>query len=151
MRVRYSRYICSHLLSLLQVVAEYIFGKRVGPAPLSYHSNDERDFLLADQKFLYLTWILARNSTLTQTIPSWTGFNIILRKDIPVSKSLVGYLDCLDAPATDNATIYHLLCRSLMIKEKLGLSSMVCVYDQAIFAKDMEILFKEKEKFKSLY
>ena len=51
-------------------------------------------------KFLHLTWILARNSTLTQTIPSWTGFNIILRKDISVSKSLVGYLHCLDAPAT---------------------------------------------------
>ena len=67
-----------------------------------------------------------------------------------MSKSLVGYLDCLDAPATDNATIYHLLCRSLMIKEKLGLSSMVCVYDQAIFAKAIEIKFKEKEKFKSL-
>ena len=149
-RVRHSCYICSYFLSLLQVVAEYISGKRVGPAPISYHSNDERDFLLSDQEVLYLTWTLARNSTLPQTIPSWTGFNIILRKDIPVSKSLVGYLDCLDAPATDNATIYHLLCRSLMIKEKLGLSSMVCVYDQAIFAKAIEIQFKEKEIFKSL-
>ena len=63
---------------------------------------------------------------------------------------MVGYLDCLDAPATDNATIYHLLCRSLMIKEKLGLSSTVCVYDQAIFAEAIEIQFEEKEKFKSL-
>ena len=27
---------------------------------------------------------------------------------------------------------------------------MVCVYDQAIFAKAIEIKFKEKEKFKSL-
>ena len=122
-------------------MAEYISEKPDGPAPLSYHSNDERDFLLADQEVLHLIWILARNSTLPQTIPSWTGFYIILRKDIPVSKSLVGYLDCLDAPATDNATIYHLLCRSLMIKEKLGLSSMVCVYDQTIFVKAIEIQF----------
>ena len=98
-------------------------------------------FYLPTKRFLYLTWILARNSTFPQTILSWTGFNIILRKDIPVSKSLVGYLDCLDAPATDNATIYHLLCRSLMIKEKLGLSSMVCVYDQTIFVKAIEIQF----------
>ena len=100
-------------------MAEYISRKRVGPALLSYHSNDERDFLLADQEVLYLTWTLARNSTLPQTIPSWKRFNIILRKDIPVSKSLVGYLDCLDEPATDNATIYHLLWRSLIIKENL--------------------------------
>ena len=45
----------------------------------------------------------------------------------------------------------HFLSSSLIIKEKLGLSSMVCVYDQAIFAKDIEIQFKEKEKFKLLY
>ena len=64
-------------------------------------------------------------------------------------KILFGYLDCLDAPTTDNSTIYHLLCRSLIIKEKLGLSSMVCVYDQAILAEAIEIQF-EKEKFKSL-
>ena len=63
---------------------------------------------------------------------------------------MVGYLDCLDAPATDNGTIYHLLCRSLMIKEKLGLSSTVCFYDQAIFAEAIEIQFEEKEKFRSL-
>ena len=65
-------------------------------------------------------------------------------------KILFGYLDCLDAPTTDNSTIYHLLCRSLIIKEKLGLSSMVCVYDQAILAEAIEIQFEEKEKFKSL-
>ena len=67
-----------------------------------------------------------------------------------MSKILFGYLDCLDAPTTDNATIYRLLCRSLMIKEKLGLSSMVCVYDQAILAEAIAIQFEEKEKFKSL-
>ena len=53
-RVRYSCYICSYVLSLLQ---EYIRvdPARVDPAPLSYHSNDERDFLLVDQEVLYLT------------------------------------------------------------------------------------------------
>ena len=59
-----------------------------------------------DQKSLSLTQILAKNSSLLQTIPRWTGFNIILRKDMPVSKSLIDYLDCLDALATDNST-YH--------------------------------------------
>ena len=39
----------------------------------------------------------------------------------------------------------HFLSSSLIIKEKLGLSSIVCVYDQAIFAKDIEIQFKEKK------
>ena len=79
-----------------------------------------------------------------------TSTNIILRKDIPVSKSLIDYLDNLDAPATDNPTIYCLLCRTLIIKEKLRLSAMACIYDQDIFMKAVEIQFKEKEKFKSL-
>ena len=109
--------------------------KRIGPAPSPYQSNNKIEFLLADQELLYLTWILARNSSLPQTIPSWTGLNIILRRDVPVSKSLIGYLDCLDAPATYNSTIHHLLCRSLITKEKLGLSAMVRAYHQAIFAK----------------
>ena len=97
-----------------------------------------------DQELLYLTWILARNSPLSQAILSWTWLNIISRKDVPVSKSLIGYLDCLDAPETENSTIHHLLCRSLITKEKLGLSAMVWIYDQAIFAKAVEIQFKKR-------
>ena len=97
-----------------------------------------------DQELLYLTWILARNSPLSQTILSWIWLNIISRKDVPVSKSLIGYLDCLDAPETKNSTIHHLLCRSLITKEKLGLSAMVWIYDQAIFAKTVEIQFKKR-------
>ena len=33
----------------------------------------------------------------------------------------------------------------MIIKEKLRLSAMVCVYDEAIFAKAVEIQFKEKK------
>ena len=124
--------------------------KRIGPAPSPYQSNNKIEFLLADQELLYLTWILARNSSLPQTIPSWTELNIILRRDVPVSKSLIGYLNCLDAPATDNSTMHHLLCKSVIIKEKLGLSAIVCIYYQAMYVKVVEIQFREKEKFKSL-
>ena len=119
-------------------IPEYIFRKRIGPVT-SYKSNDEREFLLADQELLYLTRILARNPSLPTTIPSWTEFNIILRKDVPVSRSLSGYLDFLDATATDNSIIHNLLRRSRIIKEKLELPSMVRVYDQVIFAKTEKI------------
>ena len=111
---------------------------------MSYRCNEEKEFLLADQELIYLTWILARDLSLWQTILIWTGFNIILRKDVPVSKILIGYLDSLDAPATDNSTIHHLLCRSLIIEKKLGLSAMVCIYGQAILVKAAETQFKEK-------
>ena len=70
-----------------------------------------------------MTWILSRNSNHFSLV----RVNIILRKDVPVSKGLTGYLDYVDAVVTDNSTIHHLLCRSLIIKEKLGLFTMVCV------------------------
>ena len=134
----------------VQIIPEYIRGKRIGPQPAQYTQDEERDFLLADQDLLYLTWVLSRIASKPQCIPSWTGFNIRIRDNVTIHKSYIGYLDCLDAPATDSATIYYLLCRSLAIKDKLELESMVCVYDQAIFAKAIEIQFKEKEKFDSL-
>ena len=39
----------------------------------------------------------------------------------------------------DNSTIHHLLRRSLIIKGKLGLSAMACVYDQVIFVEPVEM------------
>ena len=70
-----------------------------------------------------MTWILSRNSGHS----SLDRVNIILRKDVAVSKGLTGYLDYVDAAVTDNSTIHHLLCKSLIIKEKLGLFTMVCI------------------------
>ena len=103
---------------------------------------------------MYFAWILARDltrhSNMPQQIPNWTGFYIKLRENKNVTQSSIGYLDCLDAPATDMSTIYYLLCRSLHIKEQLDLCSLVCVYGQAIFAIAVEMKFKEKEKFKNL-
>ena len=52
-------------------------------------------------------------------------FYIKLRENKNVIESSIGYLDCLDAPATDMSTIYYLLCRSLRIKEQLDLCSLV--------------------------
>ena len=41
--------------------------------------------------------------------------------------------------------------RTLKIKEQLEIEKIVCVYDQAIFAKTMEIQLKERKKFSSLF
>ena len=50
-------------------------------------------------------WSLLRQScSYVQCFPNWTGFNIIINSDTPVLKSKVGYLDCIDAPATEITT-----------------------------------------------
>lgn len=57
-------------------------------------------------------------------------------------------LDTLDSPATDLKTAYEVLCRGCEIKERLGLTAVVCVFDQAFYAKAMEVFWKEQSKFK---
>ena len=41
--------------------------------------------------------------------------------------------------------------RALKIKEQLEIEKIVCVYDQAIYAKTMEIQLKEPKMFSSLF
>ena len=95
-----------------------------------------------------IAWILSRKSSVPQAIPSWTGFNIQIRDNITPSKCSVGYLECLDSPASDMSTIFEILNRCLVTKDKLKLSAIVCIFDQAIYAKAVEIKWKMTDQFK---
>lgn len=92
-------------------------------------------------------WIILTTISLPIEIPSWTEFNIKLRKSPQICQSNIEYLDCLDAPATEIAALYYMLERSLRIKDQLELSSIVCVYDQA---KAFQIKCKEPDKFRDI-
>ena len=104
---------------------------------------------MADQEVLSLIWIITRKMCIPQTVPSWTGFNISVRNDVAVVSTAIGYLDCINASASEISTIHQVLQRCLKIKESLNLSSMVCVFDEAIYAKAVEIKWKQPEIFKS--
>ena len=56
----------------------------------------------------------------------------------------------MDSSATDLKTAYEILCCGLEIKERLQLRAVACVFDQAFYAKAMEVLWKQKERFKGL-
>ena len=94
-----------------------------------YTESFAGDILLADQRNLYAMWILLRKIELPYHIPSWSGFHIKLRENTNITQNNVGYMNCLDAPATDMSTIYHMMQRSIRIKEQLKLKSIVCVYE----------------------
>ena len=96
-------------------------------------------------------WVVLRKINFSFQIPSWTGFNINLHKNKFIIHSNVGYLDCLDAPATAMCTIYYMMERSLQIKDQLNLKSIVCVYDQMIYANAYQIKCKAQEKFQDLF
>ena len=127
---------------------DYIGSKRIGPTFEAFPSNPEKEFLFADQELLHLIWVLSRKSSLPQQIPSWTGFNITIRGNTPILESTVSYLNCIDAPATDPSAIYMVMERCLAIKERLKLKSIVCVFNQAIYAKAVEIKWKKMDQFK---
>ena len=80
----------------------YVAGTRIGPQPLPTVHNHVEEAKNAAQVAhkKNLVWILARQTDQdSQAIPSWTGFNIITRDQIPISKDVVGYLLTINALA----------------------------------------------------
>ena len=63
-------------------------------------------------------------------------------------KTSIGYLDSIDAPATDLSTTNGVLLRCLKMKASLHLESIVCVFNEAIYAKAAQIKYNNPEKFK---
>ena len=75
-----------------------------------------------------LLWILVRlHANEKQSVPRWTGFNILVRNDHEVVKDNVGYLPTINAPVTNMSTVYEVLTKSLQIKDTLNLQSIVVV------------------------
>ena len=68
-------------------------------------------------------------------MPSWTGFNIKTRDQVPISENVIGYLPTINAPATELTTVLEILKQSELIRKDLLLETIVVVMDQALFAK----------------
>ena len=85
----------------------YRYKKCVGPSFVSFPENEASDFILDDSNKRHFLWALIRYKTTEFRIPSWTGFQIYISNDIPVLKTTVGYLDCIDSSATEMSTIYQ--------------------------------------------
>ena len=84
-------------------------------------------------------------------MPSWTGFNIHVSDQVVVMESTVHYLECLDVPAIETATIQEVMERVLKMEDALKISETVSVFDQSIFPKAAEIKWKSPEKYKTVY
>jgi hypothetical protein len=128
----------------------YISGQRVGPGTVmtnhQYHRDTDRDVFIKN-----LIWILLRQvQQINQGISSWTGFHITIRKGIEVKNDTIGYLSTINAPATEMATVSEILNRSKNIMNDLHLQNVVLVFDQALYAKVAEVLWKHKESYKGI-
>ena len=128
----------------------YNVGERCGPHSRGYVEVKLNQIMERAWK-KNLLWVLVRlHASEKQSVPSWTGFNILVRNDHEVVKDNVGYLPTINAPATNMSTVYEVLTKSLQVKDTLNLQSIVVVFDQALYAKATEIKWKHREQFKDL-
>lgn len=128
----------------------YNAGQRAGP-PMTKTTEVVADMetKLARQK--NLVWMLSRMlQEKDQSVSSWTGFNIKTREEVAVTPDNIGYLPTINAPATQMSTVNEILKQSLHIQQSLGLTKIVCVFDQALYAKAVEITWKHPEQFSSI-
>ena len=65
-------------------------------------------------------------------------------------KSVVGYCQLIDASPTELSTVYILLRKSAEMALQMGLDNTVVVLDQAIYAKALDVIWKQKEEFRSV-
>ena len=125
----------------------YNAGQRCGPPSRAYVEVTSSDIEANAQK-KNLLWILVRLHATEN--PGWTGFNIKVRNEEQVSQDNIGYLQTIDAPASNMSTVFEVLSQSLKIKDSLRLNAIVVVFDQPIYAKAMEIKRKHSEHFKDI-
>ncbi len=135
---------------------DYYAGKRTGPGALKWIQNLDQSQSYKErqkeQKITFLCWIALRSLKTFPTISvhGWTGFNIAVRNNIVIVENKISYLDAMDSPALDLKTAFEALCRGIEIKDRLRLKAVVCVFDQAFYAKAVETQWKNKDVFKDL-
>ena len=128
----------------------YNSGQRVGlPLVKRLRIDCSEDVKIAEMK--NLTWCVVRQiNEVKQNMCSWTGFNIVTRNDITMKQDTVAYLPTINAPATAMSTVNEVLKQALKIKESLDLNEIVCVFDQAFYAKAADIVWKHPDTFQSI-
>lgn len=77
-----------------------------------------------------LLWILVHiHASEKQSVPGWTGFNILVRNEHEVAKDNVGYPPTINSSAMNMSTVYQVLMRFMQIKETFNLKSIAVVSD----------------------
>ncbi len=142
---------------------EHNAGKRRGPGTFvlctsSLVNKDEgcrRDACQTD-----LAWFLARlpfsvspslGTDSSQKVPNWSGFNAALHLSKIPNVSRIGYLPVINASPTELSTVRKVLENASDVAKQLQQEDIVVVFDQAIYAKAQEILWKSQAENPHLF
>ena len=72
------------------------------------------------------------------------------RHKIAVNQDTTVYLPTINTPAAAMSTVNEVLTQALKIKESLDLKEIVCVFDQALYAKAVDITWKHPDNFQPI-
>ena len=138
----------------------YHSGRRQGPAAVQININQKIQTIPETTQRAHSIdsgWMLRRQpledslSALPaehpQVIPAWTAFNIKIIEGRGLRESCVGYCPVIEASPTELPTVYSLLQRSLQMADQLGQRDMIIVFDQAIYAQALEIVWQNPQQF----
>lgn len=125
----------------------YNAGSKSGPPHIDI-TLDMNSVNANQSRLKNLSWVLKR--FFHSKVPSWTGFNIKLYLGKDVQKDTLGYLPTINAPATCMSAVHEVLQQSKQIQCALQLPAIVCVFDQALYAKAAEIVWKHQSDFCSI-
>ena len=116
--------------------------KQASPEIADYARVIDFGWILCRMPIENTLFSLAQNQR--QVIPAWSGFNVLLRKDSIPRESSIGYCQVIEASPTELPTVYTVLQRSLQMAQQLGQHDVIVVFDQAIYAKALEVLWQNK-------
>ena len=83
-----------------------------------------------------------------QLVPGWTAFNMMLRKNQAPRESIVAYTPTINSSPTELSTVYEILDRSITMGNATGQEDIIVVFDQAIYAKAVEIVWQSRAHFR---
>ncbi|CAK6970967.1 hypothetical protein D5F01_LYC11269 [Scomber scombrus] len=133
----------------LPALPVYAVGTRCGPPTRSY--VEVKTDICADALKKNFLWLVCRlHSATNQSVPSWTGYNILAANSVNVIPSVVSYLPTINAPATQMATVHEILLQSKNIMTSLHISNMSVAFDQALYCKVIEILWAHRDRFPNI-
>lgn len=120
------------------------------PASTPIPATAEENIAASQAKNKNFMWVMARQQYIKTSVYSWTGFNVLSNQGKPVVKDTISYLPTIHAPATQMSTVYHILEQVKQIRAHLHIPEIVCVFDQALYAKASEVVWNRPEEYENV-
>lgn len=120
-------------------IVPFFLTKKVGPQVCTAECADElrnAEELCQSLSNKEFTYIACKNA-LGDSLPSWTGFNIMTSHQLP--ESAIAYLPVIKASPTELSTVKCILVKAIEAADNLNVQNVFVVFDQAIYAKAQQI------------